>query len=135
MAMSPAILKRTLVVITAVLFSILPCAAQDDPSDQLTGIWTKTINGRTMTFTISADFTYEVEFAGDDGTDVWGSYEVSGTHISFSDEGGDYSAPEVGEYEFTVSGTSLTFTKVNDPLNGRSMLVEGMWSKSGEAEK
>jgi hypothetical protein len=31
-----------------------------------------------------------------------------------------------------VSDTSISFTNVDDPVNGRSMLVEGTWSKAAE---
>jgi len=82
-----------------------------------------------MTLTILADNKYQVEFAGDEETDVWGSYELTGHQITLNDEGGDYSADVPGVYEFDVSDTSITFTEVNDPITGRSMLMEGTWTK------
>jgi len=115
---------------TALLFSIVTCYGQDDPSDLLVGKWTKLLNERSVTFTISSDHKYQVEFAGDAEIDVWGSYVISGAQITFNDEGGEYSSGEAGVYEFQLSDTSLTFTKVLDPVYGRSILVEGSWSKA-----
>ena len=132
--MKSAISTRTLLVITALLFSILTCHGKDDPSDLLVGKWTKSLNERSVTFTISADNKYQVEFTGDDEIDVWGSYVISGTKITFNDEGGEYSADEAGAYEFKVSDTSLIFITVLDPVYGRNLLVEGSWSKAGITE-
>jgi len=98
-------------------------------SDRVVGKWAKYINGRTMTFVLSSDNKYQVEFAGDEETDVWGSYEILGDQITFNDEGGEYSADVAGVYTFEVDDTSLTFTAVNDPVTGRSMLVAGSWTK------
>ena len=133
--MKSAIFTRTLLVITAVLFSILTCNGQDDPSDLLVGKWTKLFNERTVTFSISSDHKFQVEFIGDAEIDVWGSYVISGTQITFNDEGGEYSSDEAGLYEFQVNDTSLTYTQVNDPVYGRSLLVEGNWSKVSADEK
>jgi len=128
--MKSTIYTRTLLVATAFLFSVLTCIGQDAPSDQVVGKWTKELNGRTFTFTLTADEKYQVEFAGDEAIDVYGSYVISGKQITFTDEGGDYSSDSSGVYEFKVSDTSITFTNVDDPVGGRSMLVEGTWSKS-----
>jgi len=132
--MKSVIYSRTLLLTAALLFSILTCYAQDDPSDLVVGKWTKLMNERSVTFALSSDHKYQVEFAGDAEVDVWGSYVISGTQITFKDEGGDYSSDAAGVYEFKVSDTSLTFTKVNDPVDGRSMLVQGSWSKASEPE-
>jgi hypothetical protein len=126
---------RTLLVITASLFTILTCNGQDDPSDLVVGKWTKPSAERSVTFTITSDQKFQVEFAGDDKIDVWGSYVITGTQITFNDEGGEYSSDAKGVYEFKVSDTSITFTEVNDPVYGRSIMVEGSWSKAIEVEK
>lgn len=131
--MNPSILKRTFLVIPAFLLSILTCAAQDDPSDALTGTWTKKLNQRAITIKINSDHTYQVEFAGDAEIDVFGSCEISGTQVTFNDEGGEYGADVPGTYEFKVNGTTVTFTEVDDPVYGRRSLLEGNWSKSAEA--
>jgi hypothetical protein len=133
--MKSAIYTRTLLLITALLFSILTVNGQDDPSDLVVGKWTTLLNERSVTFTFSSDNKYQVEFAGDSEIDVWGSYVISGIQITFTDEGGEYSSDEAGVYEFKVSDTSLTFTQVDDPVYGRSILVEGTWSKASEVEK
>jgi hypothetical protein len=132
--MKPAILKRTLLGYSALIFSVLICYGQDQPADPLTGIWTKSLNGRSVTFTIAADLTYQVEFIGDAEVDVYGSYEVSGSRITFTDEGGDYAAKDApGVYAFQVEDNSLIFKEFDDPLPGRKILLLGQWSKtSGE---
>lgn len=132
--MKSAFFSRTLLLLAALLFSMLTCNAKDDSSDQLVGKWTKLFNERTVTFTITAEDKYTVEFVGDEGIDVEGSYVISGTQITFNDEAGDYSSDEPGIYEFQVSETSLTFTNVNDPVYGRSMLVEGAWTLAKDAK-
>ena len=132
--MKSAIYFRTLSVIVALLCSIMICDAKYEPSDLLMGKWTKLFNERTVTFTMTSDNKYQVEFAGDAEIDVWGSYVISGTQITFNDEGGDYRSDEAGVYEFKLSDTSLTFTNVNDPVYGRSILMEGTWSKAKAVE-
>ena len=133
--MKPAICTRTILFISVLLFSIVTCKGQDDPSDGVVGKWTKLIDERTITFTISSDNKYQVEFTGDADADVLGSYVISGTQITFNDEGGDYSSDEAGLYEFKMKDTSLIFTEVNDPVYGRRTLVGGSWSKASDVEK
>ena len=128
--MKPTYSFRALLAITAFLFSPVTSDGKNPSSDPLAGTWTKSSNERTITFKIESDHTYTVEFVGDEEVDVRGSYVISGTQITFSDDPGDYSSVEPGVYEFEVSETSVKFTKVNDPAQGRSMLVEGNWSKS-----
>ena len=131
-AMKSNIYTRTLLVAAVLLFSVLTCYGQNDPSDQVVGKWIKESNGRTITLTLTFDKKVEVEFAGDDEIDVYGSYEISEKQITFTDEGGQYSSDSSGTYEFKVSDTSISFTIVDDPVNGRSMLLEGTWSKAGD---
>ena len=114
--MKSAFILRSLLLTTALLFSILTCKGQNDPTDQVVGTWTKSFNERSVTFTMSADHKYQVEFAGDSEIDVWGSYVIDGMQITFNDEGGEYGSDVAGVYEFKVSG--------------RSMLVKGTWSTS-----
>jgi hypothetical protein len=128
--MKSNIFTGTLLGATVLFLSVLTCYGQNDPSDQVVGKWTKELNERTFTFNLTSDNKYQVEFAGDDEIDVYGSYKVSGKQITFTDEGGDYSSNSSGVYEFKVSDTSISFTNVDDPVNGRSMLVEGTWSKA-----
>ena len=130
--MKSNILTRTLLVATVVFLSVLTCNGQNDASEQVVGKWTKELNERTFKFNLTSDNKYQVEFAGDDEIDVYGSYAVSGKQITFTDEGGEYSSESSGVYEFKVNDTSITFTNVDDPVNGRSMLVEGTWSKAAD---
>ncbi len=78
---------------------------------------------------------YQVEFAGDSEIDVWGSYVIDGMQITFNDEGGEYGSDVAGVYEFEATETSLTFSVVDDPVYGRSILLDGSWSKAGEEEE
>jgi len=133
--MKSTIYSRSFLFLTALFFTVLSCMGQNAPSDQVVGKWTKELNGRTITFTLTADKKYQVEFAGDEEVDVYGSYVISGMQITFTDEGGDYSSDSSGVYEFKVSDTSITYTNVDDPVNGRSMLVEGTWSKATSGEE
>ena len=127
--MRPTGAFRTLFVTAALLFFIVNSYGQDDPSKLLVGKWTKVSQDRTVTFTFTADHKYEVEFTGDDEADVLGSYVITGITLTVTDEGGDYSSGTSGVYEFKVSDSSLTLTKVDDPVEGRSMVASGSWSK------
>ena len=133
--MKSTILSRTVLVATALLFSILACYGQNDPTEQVVGTWIKVVDTNTITLSLTADNKSQVEFTGDEVLDVWGSYEISGTQITFNDEGGEYGANEAAVYEFKVSDTAISFTEVNDPVGGRRMLVEGSWSKAAAVEK
>jgi len=126
-------LSRVLFATAVLVFFIASCYGQDDPDDQLVGTWTKPMGEKTIKFTLKADHTYEVDFAGDEGIDVSGKFEISGTRITFNDDQGEYSenAPP-GVYEFKVSETSLTYTEADDPLMGRRMLIEGNWARADE---
>ena len=129
--MKSSILSKSVLAVIAILLSTLSCLGQDDPSDKVAGTWIKTSDMGSVTFTISADKKYEVEFTGDGTADVTGSYVISGQQITFTDEGGDYRSDASGVYEFMVSD-SLRFTKVNDPVDGRRRLVEGAWGKAAD---
>jgi hypothetical protein len=133
--MKSVLFSKAFLLAGLMLLSIFACYGQDDSSVQVEGTWTKSMNERPITFTLTSDLTYQVEFAGDEETDVWGSYTISGTNITFTDEGGEYSSGVSGEYEFEVSDTTISFTEVDDPVNGRRMLVEGNWSKAAAVEK
>jgi len=128
--MKPAIISRSLLGTALLFFFVLMCNGQDDPSAQMVGKWTKSVNGRTASINLLSDHTYQVEFAGDEGVDVTGSWMISGPQITFKDEGGPYSSGTSGTYEFKLDGTTVTYKKVNDPVDGRSVLVEGSWSKA-----
>jgi hypothetical protein len=130
-----AIFSRTFFLASAFLFSVLTVMGQDDSAALLKGSWTKSANGGTVTITFLPDYKWEVNFTGKEEPDVYGKYVISGTQITFTDEGGDYSSDSSGSYEFEVDDSSLQFTKVDDPVNGRSMLVAGSWTKAGETEK
>jgi len=121
---------RTFIVIAILFISGVTTFGQEDQSELLIGKWTKASQDRSITFTFTADNTYEVEFTGDGEADVLGTYVISGTKLTVTDEGGDYSSGTSGVYEFKVSDSSLTLTKVDDPVDGRSMIAVGTWSKA-----
>lgn len=129
------IYTRTLLIVTVMLFSIVTSKGMENPSDLIVGKWTKPFNERSITFSIFSDSRFEVEFAGDEGIDVWGSYVISGTKITFNDEGGEYSSAVAGVYGFVVDETSLRLTEENDPVYGRKLLVEGSWTKSSNIKE
>lgn len=114
------------------IFSLATCKGQDDSSGQVVGTWTKSFDEVSIAFSILPDQTFEVEFTGDDEPDVTGSYRVSGTQITFTDEGGEQSSGESGTYTFKAGEGTLTFTMVDDPVEDRSMLLQGTWSKAGD---
>ena len=124
--------SRVLLATALLFFSIASCYGQDDPADQLVGTWTKSMGERTIKFTLKADLTYQVDFAGDEGIDVSGTFEISGTRITFNDDPGDYSADVPGVYSFQMEDKTLKLTAVNDPVDGRKMLVQGSWSSGDE---
>ena len=133
--MKSTIFSRTLLITAALLFSLITCFGQNDPAKQVVGTWKKVVDANEITITLKADNKSEVEFTGDDVIDVYGSYKISGVQITFTDEGGDYSSGTSGVYEFKLSENKMTLTIVDDPVDGRSMVVEGTWTKATEAEK
>jgi hypothetical protein len=132
--MKPKTIPKSLFLASALLFFLLSCTGQDDPGKQVVGTWVKHLETNTVTLSLSAENKSEVEFNGDDIIDVYGSYEISGTQITFHDEGGEFSSGTSGVYEFTLGDNSITFTKVDDPVDGRSMVVGGTWSKAAEKD-
>jgi hypothetical protein len=128
--MKQVFFSRALMATAVLLFCVAACYGQKSPADQLVGTWTKPMGERSITFSLKADHSYEVEFAGDEGVDVFGKFEVSGTQITFNDEGGEYSADVPGVYTFQVEDKTLKLTAINDPVSGRSMLVQGSWAKA-----
>jgi len=133
--MKSRIFSRTFLVFTALLLSILCCFGQNDPAKQVVGTWIKVVDVDKVTLALSADNKSEVEFTGDDVIDVYGSYKIAGAKITFTDEGGDYSSGTSGVYEFKIVENKMTLTIVDDPVDGRSMVVEGTWTKAPETGK
>lgn len=130
--MKTALLPKAFIVLAALLFSITSCFGQDKPSELVVGKWTKSMNGGSAFFLITAENKYEVEITGDETPDVWGSWVIAENKITFTDEGGEYSSGESGVYEFKAVDKSLTFTIVDDPVEGRSMVLKGAWTRAGE---
>lgn len=115
----------------AVLFFILPlCRGQDDSAGQLAGSWVRVVDNTTIFLNFTSEEKVEVEFTGDEVVDVYASYVTAGKRITFQDEAGEYSSGTSGVYEFSLGENSVTFTKVDDPVDGRSMLLAGTWSRT-----
>ena len=133
--MKAILTSKSFLAIFALLFSLLNSYAQEKPSDQWVGTWTKSMNGASVQFMISSDNTWEVEFTGDDEADVYGTYQISGNQITLTDKGGEYSSDSSGDYVFQVDKTSLKFTTVDDPVDGRKMLVAGTWSRTSDHDQ
>ncbi|PLX12514.1 MAG: hypothetical protein C0597_13185, partial [Marinilabiliales bacterium] len=72
---------------------------------------------------------FETDFIGDSSIDVWGSISISGNQITITDEGGPYQSSVNGLYSFQVVGNTVSFIEVNDPEEGRRVLIEGIWTK------
>ena len=89
MLMKSSFISKMLFAMTALIFVALSCFAQNKPPEQLVGTWSKKIESETMnvtlTLTFKSDFKSEVEFTGDDVTDVFSDYEISGSRITFND--------------------------------------------------
>ena len=130
--MKSTIFSKAFLVLAALLFSIAGCYGQDKPSEPVVGKWIKSMNGGSASFVITAENKFEVEITGDETADVWGSWVIAENKITFTDEGGEYSSGESGVYEFKGDDTSLTFTIVDDPVEGRSMVLKGTWTRAGE---
>jgi hypothetical protein len=130
--MKATLFSRTILLVSALIFSIATCKGQDDSSGQVVGTWIKSFDEVSIAFSILPDQTFEVEFTGDDEPEVTGSYRISGTRITFTDEGGERSSGTSGTYTFKAGEGTLTFTIVDDPAEGRSMLLQGTWSKAGD---
>lgn len=103
---------------------------QESPARPLTGQWIKNVQGRTATLAFAQDGKFQVDFAGDEEADVWGSYTVSDGRVTIKDEGGPYGSDSEATYEFKVSGSKITFTVVEDPLEGRVVIFSGEWSRA-----
>ena len=122
--------RRALLPIAALLFTITTCFAQDDAAKQLVGKWTRSSQGSTFSIVMTSDHSYEVDFTGDSGAEVTGSFKVADNKITFTDEGGAYSSGTSGVYEFELGKNSITFTEFDDSVDGRRMLVEGEWTRA-----
>lgn len=125
---------KAFVVISALLLYSVTCLGQNDAADRVAGTWIKVVDTNTITFSMTADGKLEVELTGDEVVDVYGSYEISGSRITFHDEGGEYSSGTSGVYEYRLGENTISFTKIDDPVEGRSMLITGSWSKADETQ-
>jgi hypothetical protein len=121
---------RTTIILAYILLCSLSCNKDEDSGSPLEGNWTKFIEGRLCSLTVTGDNKWQAEFIGDAGTDVWGRFTISGNQITVIDEGGDYMSSSPGVYTFAVTGSSATFTVVNDPEDGRRTVIQGIWTRA-----
>lgn len=100
----------------------------------LTGSWVRDFSGTSIMITFDKEGKYQVDFTGDGETDVLGSCEVKKESLIFHDEEG-MASQDPGEYKWSLTENKLTFTLIDDPTDGRSLLLPGDWiRKSGEKE-
>jgi hypothetical protein len=95
----------------------------------LTGRWTAAdASGRPATLTFLAGGLFEIEFRGDDGLEVTGTYRIENNRLIFTDEGGIASclAPEYspGTYLFTIRNGELTLDAIGDRCDGRALVLQ-----------
>lgn len=92
----------------------------------IAGTWVR--EGTTVMITFDEEGKYQVDFTGDGETNVWGTCEIKKETLIFNDEKGEASEFP-GEYKWSLSENKLTFTLINDPSDGRSLLVPAVWSR------
>ena len=104
----------------------------NDLNKLIAGSWVR--EGTTIKITFNEEGKYEVDFTGDGETNVWGTCEVKKESLIFNDEKG-MASEFPGKYEWSLTEDKLTFTLINDPSDGRSSLLPGVWiRKSGKEE-
>ena len=92
-------------------------------SQNITGSWKMTVpteDGGSVQFkaTINADGTYSLDFGADGQVEVTGKYSVKDGVMTFHDvSGSDCTAK--GVYKVSVSGDTLTMTRVSDGCENR----------------
>ena len=78
--------------------------------------------------TFLAGRLFEIEFRGDDGLEVTGTYRIENNKLIFTDEGGIASclAPEYspGTYLFTIRNGELTLDAIGDRCDGRALVLQ-----------
>jgi len=75
---------------------------------------------------ILADMTYHASGTPNMATiDVIGTIEVVDCDATLVDTSGQYACPpaDIGQYTLTVTDTTLTFTAVSDPCDGRRIPI------------
>lgn len=105
--------------------------ASDSAAPVLTGTWTRTFNGSTVTITLGADGRYTVNMGGGTAVDVRGEYTVEDDQVTFADTGGN-NASSSGEaiYRFVVRDGQLTLTPIDEPDENRESVAAATWTKS-----
>ena len=131
--------KMKLTVITLILISFFAC--KKDPatsSSGLIGTWHKAINSAVTAYvTLNADGTSTVGYdAGAGYTQTGtGTFSYTATQFTLLTSAGANSCPTTqGVYNWSVTGSSLTNTLVNDLCvdgsgQARSAVISGTWSK------
>ena len=127
------IMKKSLLffLTLAMLCSIMSCK-KSDTSSGVVGAWSRSGFGynATITFTNATDFSYSQTYSGTPYS-TSGTYVITGNEIDIT-ETSLYSGCRnvVGKYNFTVSGSQLTFSLISDACTtSRPIIVPGVWSK------
>ena len=90
----------------------------------IAGTWVR--EGTTVMITFDKEGKYQVDFTGDGEINVWGACEIKKETLIFNDEKG-MASEFPGEYKWSITENKLTFTLINDPTDGRSSLLTGVW--------
>ena len=81
-----------------------------------------------FTLTLNADGTHAVSDGGE--VVVSGTYVVKDKQITLTDKAGAFACPDIGRYEWSYDGKTLTFQVLVDECDGR---VDGLtaqpWTK------
>lgn len=85
-----------------------------------------------QTITLRANETYQIDFDGDQQTDVWGAYRVLWDKITFTDKKGDIPSDcrEPGVYLYQQIGEQVHFTPVSDSCTTRANSLKSIWQKT-----
>lgn len=99
-------------------------------ASKLVGVW----SGTSYSMEILSDMTYRASGTPNMASiDVNGTLQVSGCDVTIVDTSGQYACPstDIGAYTFTATETTLSFTLVSDPCDGRRIpLTAGSLTKS-----
>ena len=117
-------MKRT--ILSAITLIILVFVGCSEPGADLIGTWVKGAD----TVRIIAGGEFEVDIDSNGSLEVWGTYDITKTMITFVD---DLSSPSAcagsvpGEYSYTVTNTQCTLGLINDSCSGRAGMIPGTY--------
>lgn len=81
---------------------------------------------------LNADQSFHVDVHGDKDIEIEGRYRAASGEITFINEKGSdeiASDPAPGEYIYKVTGETLEFAKISDPLERRAKFLSMPWTR------